>query len=221
MNWPFNVLWCFIWNFLACVWMALMRGSADRKCVDLAEVWLMILKEAFLLWVLWNLHEIHFLELTQRAAQQHRLDTSFLLSLSLFFFQLVISFMSSPSHNPSSHPHRSLPSLSPLSVEVPLGEFSSRRILRNENKLLTRRGKTLLGGTKKVCVTRDINNLATPTHRHAQIFLVILSELLMLMVVALSFFSEGVSQVKITVSFHFGQICRKVGCFLNFGNYSR
>lgn len=141
----------------------------------------MILKEASLLWVLRNLHEIHFLELTWGVVQQHRLDTSFLLFFPLCLCSPISSYLSClhpltlllPTHTALF-----LPSL--LSVEAPLGEFSSRRILQNEKKLLTRRGKTLLGGTKTESNSRyqQLSNTYARRNTHTRIFLVMLQNFL-------------------------------------------
>lgn len=75
---------------------------------------------------------------------------------------VVLSFMPSPSL--LLHPQQPLPSFSKAAA---LGEFSSRRILRNEKKLLIqgeREGGSLLGSTNRV--TRDDISLATATHLH-------------------------------------------------------
>lgn len=69
----------------------------------------------------------------------------------------------SPSHSLGPPTPTPLCSVS-VFVEEPFGEFSSRRMLQNEKKLLTQ-AKALLERYKDVSVTREIKNLTTPTHR--------------------------------------------------------
>lgn len=122
------VNWQFCWVFLyssVCV-----AGSISLCCMK----------------SLWNSLSSVDTESSWTTQMWHLLPSLF-PSVSLFFSHLVISFMPSLSLT-SSHPHHPLPTFFPLSVEAPLGEFSSRRMLTNEKKLLTLWGVTLFGDTK-------------------------------------------------------------------------
>lgn len=96
------------------------------------------------------------------------------------------SFVPSPSHTPSPPP---TPASSAF-LSKALWEFSSRRIPRNEKKLLTQRGKSLLGRTNTECNQRQLQLSNTYTHArtHVWIFIVIFSvlDVLALLVLALA-----------------------------------
>lgn len=134
------LFWIF---FHVCVWMAFMCGSTDRRmcwsCWSLVDdiKWSVSLRG--FMKSSWN-----WLSRVDRE-QRNNTDLTHPSFSSLFvsvlpschiFHVFTLSHSSFPPTPSSSSP------LS-LSVELPLGEFSSRRILRNEKKFLTRRGTTL------------------------------------------------------------------------------
>lgn len=92
---------------------------------------------------------------------------------SLPFSCIFASFLPSLVHTfiPHTHTHHPLPPFSPLSpslVEVPLGEFGSRQILRNEKKLLTQWGKNSFGRHKDRVYPEMLATQQHPhTHAHA------------------------------------------------------
>lgn len=136
--WSKFVVFC---NLSSCV-CVLCAALLMREWVDPAEVGDMIINAA----CLHVFYEIFMKNSLSRVnMEEQRLEISFILfssfsPLPLSSFRLVISFLPSSSHPffPPTPPSSLLFYCLCLSVEEPLGEFSSRQILQNEKKLPTR-----------------------------------------------------------------------------------